>query len=251
MNAPGMDQETVERMLSGPVVDAGYGPHPLDLLLAAVRAAPLPGELDGEHAAVQAFRRALAEPAGAPARPRPTVTTIGVRAALAALAVAATGGVALAATTGTPQGPAGTTPAPAPSTPAVEAAPSGPGRGSTPVPGTETRPTPGPSLTGLCRAYRAQVGDNPGKARENPAFAALITAAGGRELVPDYCDRLLTDERTRGTSAGRPAHPTRPTAPPTAPPGRPADPGGAGQDPPTGGGRAGEKKPAAGGLSGD
>ena len=41
--------------------------------------------------------------------------------------------------------------------------------------------TPSPSLRGLCQAYTAHAADNPGKALDNPAFAALIAL-----LLPAY-----------------------------------------------------------------
>ncbi|MFI9644258.1 hypothetical protein ACIG87_30115 [Micromonospora sp. NPDC051925] len=52
-----LDQETAERLLSGPVA----GPGPLVALLAAVRAAPHPAELRGEPGAMSAFRAARAD----------------------------------------------------------------------------------------------------------------------------------------------------------------------------------------------
>ncbi|MFJ6197861.1 hypothetical protein [Micromonospora sp. NPDC092111] len=64
MDAHGLDRETVERLLSGPVVDPPDGPGPLVALLTAVRTAPHPGELPGERAAVQAFHAVRAGPPG-------------------------------------------------------------------------------------------------------------------------------------------------------------------------------------------
>ncbi|MGW5672265.1 hypothetical protein ACWEVO_30740, partial [Micromonospora sp. NPDC003776] len=97
MNAHRMDQETVERLLVGPVADAQGGPEVLVRLLAAVRAAPHPHELTGEGAALQAFRLARAGSATVlVSRPERRLLTslLGAKVALAALLAAATGGVA-------------------------------------------------------------------------------------------------------------------------------------------------------------
>jgi hypothetical protein len=82
---------------------------------------------------------------------------------------------------------------------------------------------PSPSLVGLCRAYAAGVRDNPGKALDNPAFGALITAADGKGKVGDYCTDLLKDQPATGANAkpddvptgpatahATPSHPTGP-----------------------------------------
>jgi hypothetical protein len=77
--------------------------------------------------------------------------------------------------------------------------------------------SPSPSLTGLCHAVGAGNKDDHGKALENPAFTALITAAGGKDKVDVFCATLLasaaandhpSDHGTGGT--GKPsaaAHP--------------------------------------------
>jgi hypothetical protein len=49
---------------------------------------------------------------------------------------------------------------------------------------------PSPSMAGLCKAYEARKGDNAGKALDSPAFTALITAAGDKDNVDDYCDAI-------------------------------------------------------------
>ncbi|MBQ0897388.1 hypothetical protein KBX37_30720 [Micromonospora sp. U56] len=214
MNAHRMDQETVERLLVGPVVDPHDGPEPLVQLLTAVRAAPHPGELRGESAAMHAFRRARAGaplPAPSPARSFSLARLAGLKVALAGLAVAATGGVAFAAATGTLPGPLhrdapATPPSAVPqSTPPTTA---GPGGSAGPTSGKPepSGPAPAASILGLCRSYRAAAGDNPGQALDNPAFADLVTRAGGRDEVRGYCDRLVRD-------TGAPAPPS---APPSA-----------------------------------
>ena len=60
---------------------------------------------------------------------------------------------------------------------------------------------PSPSLVGLCRAYAAGVGDSPGKALDNPAFQALITAAGGNDKVAGYCDTVLAAKAANADAA--------------------------------------------------
>ena len=128
-----------------------------------------------------------------------------------AIAVAATGGVALAAATGTL--PDQLNPAAKPSAHATgkpsDAADRGKGSPA------EAKGSPSPNLVGLCHAYRAGVGDNPGKALENPAFRVLITTAGDQEKVAAYCDTLLASEK------GKPSRAARPTATPSHPTGKP------------------------------
>ncbi|MEH1058733.1 hypothetical protein V6U89_26420 [Micromonospora sp. CPCC 206171] len=232
MNAHRMDQETVERLLVGPVVDPHDGPEPLVRLLTAVRAEPRPGELRGESAAMHAFRSARAGaplPAPSPARSFSLARLAGLKVALAGLAVAATGGVAFAAATGTLPGPlhrdAPVTP---PSAGPASASPTtaGPGGSAAPsgVPTPEpNRPTPAASILGLCRSYRAAIGENPGRALDNPAFAGLVTKAGGRDEVAGYCERVVRDSAvpappSASPSAARSTPTERPTGRPSAAP---------------------------------
>ncbi|SCF34059.1 hypothetical protein GA0074696_4609 [Micromonospora purpureochromogenes] len=227
MNAHRMDQETVERLLVGPVVDPYDGPEPLVRLLTAVRAAPHPGELRGESAAMHAFRSARAGvplPAPSPARSFPLARLAGLKVALAGLAVAATGGVALAAATGTLPGPLHrdapvTPPSAAPQrTPPTTAGPGGSAAPPSDKP-ESSRPTPAASILGLCRSYRAAAADNPGRALDNPAFADLVTSAGGRDEVPGYCERVVRDARTSAPpSADHPTPTERPTSRPSPAP---------------------------------
>jgi hypothetical protein len=60
---------------------------------------------------------------------------------------------------------------------------------------------PSPSLVGLCRAYVAGAGDNPGKALDNPAFGALIAAAGDRSKVAAFCASALKDAPAKSPAA--------------------------------------------------
>ncbi|MEH0827672.1 MULTISPECIES: hypothetical protein [unclassified Micromonospora] len=247
MNAHRMDQETVERLLVGPVVDPHDGPEPLVRLLTAVRAAPHPTELRGESAAMQAFRTARAEPARPtprPARPRVLAQLAGLKLALAGLAVAASGGVALAAATGTLPGPLHRDdPAPPAASTVPHDSPSptaGRDRSGAPSHLESRSPSPAASVLGLCHAYRASAADNPGRALDNPAFADLIARAGGRNEVPGYCERVVRDTGTPVPPTADRSDPAAPTADrpdPAAsrqPDGRPS---GAGRTPSTPGGK--------------
>jgi hypothetical protein len=249
MKAHRMDQETVERLLVGSVVDPPPGPAALVRLLTAVRAAPRPAELGGEGVALQAFRAArgggvapVAVHAGRAAR---LAGRLSLKVALTSLAVAATGGVALAAATGTLpgplQGPGGHTGSTTPATPVTPQPSStgGPGQRSSPSATQPGRPTSSASLLALCRAYRAGAGDNPARALENPVFSELIGTAGGRGQVTGYCDHLLDDRNVRPNSgtptADQPGTgPTpRPAARPERSPSPPAPPSTAGVRPTT------------------
>ncbi|MGC1215329.1 MAG: hypothetical protein WA890_29210 [Micromonospora sp.] len=213
MNAHRMDQETVERLLVGPVVDPQHGPEALVRLLTAVRAAPRPHELTGEAAALRAFRMARAGllPVAA-SRPQRRILAglLSAKVALAALLLTATGGVALAAATGTLPGSlggAGDDATPGATAGGHPSPTAGPDPSATPTAGTSGRPTDSPSLIGLCTAYRAEANENRRRALETPRFAELVSAADGREKVPGYCDRLL-DGRGKGepstTASDRP-----------------------------------------------
>jgi hypothetical protein len=143
------------------------------------------------------------------------VKLLTVKAAAAAIAVTAVGGgVALAATSGAlpsghgadnpqSQASAHATARPSAAATADSAAVADAKHGDA---------TPSPSLVGLCRAYAAGVHDNPGKALDNPAFGALITAAHGKDNIADYCTDLLKEQPSAGASAKANDEPTeRPT----------------------------------------
>jgi hypothetical protein len=156
--------------------------------------------------------------------------------ATAAVAAAATGGVALAAATGNLPGPlqgaahagfgapdshpsqADATDEPSDSTsdPTDTDAPTEAGDSTkSSVPTT----TPSPSLRGLCRAYQAGAASTPGKVLSNPAFSVLVVAAGEADSVDAYCATLIGPPRTHPTGA-QATHPTGPPA--THPTGAPA-----------------------------
>ncbi|SCG76733.1 hypothetical protein [Micromonospora inositola] len=207
MNAHRMDQKTVERLLVGPIADPPDGPEALVRLLTAVRAAPRPRELAGERAALEAFRTARAGSVPVPAaRPERRILAglLSAKVALAAL-LAATGGVALAAATGTLPGSVGgagdsTTP-PSASADGRPTPTGGPSVSPTADAGPSDPPTGSPALVGLCTAYRAAENGNRQRELESPRFAELVSAAGGRERVQDWCDRLLAGrDGPRGTA---------------------------------------------------
>ena len=229
MSADGKDRRfdaaAAERLLAGQ--DVGLGD--LSDLLAAASAPPRPHELTGEMAAVVAFRYATLAAPGGHHRRRSTAKSSWARLAgikVAAVAVAlVTAGVALAASTGVIPSPFGVDPSTA--APDLTSGRPHDTAGNTVNGSTGGAPAtthgspsavPSPSLDALCRAYRVKVAEDPGKALDSPAFGALITAAGGRDKVDDYCDVLLGDTPGKPTQA--PGNPNHPTGPPQTP-GRP------------------------------
>ncbi|WP_353898783.1 hypothetical protein ABUL04_19585 [Micromonospora harpali] len=224
MNAHRMDQETVERLLTssvgGPVASpvAGSvgsprgGPEPLVRLLAAVRAAPRPDELRGEGAALHAYRlaRAASTAPVTAARARPSLLAglLSAKAALAALAIAATGGVALAAAHGALPQPLGGAGEPAGAPASGQAALSGSAGRTAGSPGgiRDPRVPPAP-LVVLCHRLRAEATAD--RALAEPRYADLVSAAGGRDRVLNWCAEAL--------AASGPAAPT-PTPMPTPTP---------------------------------
>ncbi|GAB3062320.1 hypothetical protein [Micromonospora schwarzwaldensis] len=249
MDAPRLDQETVERLLAGSAGGARTAPPALVRFLDVVRSVPDAGELDGEAAAVAAFRavRSTTPAAGPAARAiglRPAAVTagrpagagrraagdrparrfaglLGVKLAVATLAASLTGGVALAAVTGNLPGtsrheapPVGTTTGARPT--AGSPHPARPGRPAT----GPTAGAPDPSSpAGLCAAYRAVTGTARRRALDAPAFAGLVAAAGGAERVADYCAALLDGPTPTGSGTPSPGDPSaRPELPTGGPP---------------------------------
>jgi hypothetical protein len=193
---PRIDRDTAEQLLRRGSTDAA---DPLAILLAAAAAPARPDELVGEQAVLAAFRAAHLGPVPQPRRRSMIQTAIAklltLKVAGAALAVAATGGVAVAATTGNLPGTAAERPA------GVHAT----AKPSDKADNEHGNASPSPSLVGLCHAYKAGAGDNPGKALENPAFGALISAAGGEDKVADFCTTVLASAKPdKGGSTARP-----------------------------------------------
>ncbi len=128
---------------------------------------------------------------------------LAVKVLLAAAGVTAGGGVALASATGHLPVALGGQPAASPSATAT-----------TGTSATHPAGSPSPNLKGLCTAYTKGVADSSGKALDNPAFSALITAAGGKSNVAAFCATLPANATPGHTP---PAHPAgKPTALPTA-----------------------------------
>ena len=213
------------------VLDGDTGHPRLQQLLAAATAPASEHELTGEAAALLAFRLAAQErslpsdtcplpsdPSRRMSMSRMLLSKLLATKALVALAVAAgaTGGVALAATS-TPAG------AHSPTAPSVTALPTthptaGNGRDASLDPTTDpaasadpAAPSPSLSLPGLCHAWAAGATDNRGHAATNPAFSALVTAAGGPDAVTAFCAQLAA-----ATAAARPTDRPAPTATPVA-----------------------------------
>jgi hypothetical protein len=251
---PQISRATAEQLLA-----RQRGHTAVHRMLAAASARGIARELAGESTAVAQFRAAQLHPVN-PVRRRSVLKTAAAKLVAAkvvvgaAVAVAATGGVALAAATTHASGPANrdTRPAVAASgthtagTPSAEPGRPSPlptrvsmGRPSAAHPSSATshaaQGSPSPSLVGLCTAYQAGVADNPGKALDNPAFTALITAAGGKDNVTAYCATILPSPHPSGTpshpAASPSSHPTEPsthpdasthpTGPPSTPPAHP------------------------------
>jgi hypothetical protein len=246
-----LDEETVERLLTGDLSPAEAPPGYADVaaLLAAAAAEPTPEELAGQSAAL-AELRAVTRPRQAATRARraarpPRRRWAGL-AAVALVGALVTGGAA-AATGGLPEpvrdlarsilGPAGDpTPVqggrqPTPVVPTgggddpAAGAPGSQAGGSTrSAPGTTAAgPAAQPDRERLCRAYLASLDKEQGKKMEASAFALLARAAGGEGRIPAYCE-------------GR--QPSGPKPKDQKQPGPPQD-DGQGQDgpPPSGGGQ--------------
>jgi hypothetical protein len=229
MNAHGhrpLDPKAAELLLSGHPESQRIS-RPLAERLAAASAAAFPGELAGEHAALAAFRAAAdVDLAPQPGR-RSMIKTalvaklLTVKAAAVAIAAVSAGGVALAASTGVLPNPLNQVP----------------DNAGISVPAPAQKDSEGldasPSLIGLCTAY--VVGDAAAneEALTNPAFSALVDAAGGVENIESYCAGLGVTESTPGNSANRPTGPpsgvvpsglptpSHPTGPPTPLPATP------------------------------
>lgn len=199
------DPVRLTRTAAERLLDGGDGPADLRQLLDAAAGPGTASEHAGEAAALAAFvdaPRTAALPSHPPRSPSMLSTALSKILAAKAIAViavaaAATGGVALAAqSTGAPEnqpaaGVHGTSGARSsvPSEPGPQDG-SGGSAGTAEQTGEPSGSTAEPSLAGLCHAWAAGATDNPGKAVESPAFAALVAAAGDPDAVPAYCADL-------------------------------------------------------------
>jgi len=123
------------------------------------------------------------------------------RTAVAALAIAAalTGGVAVAASTGTlpiatgrDEGPKPTAASAASHTPGADGksatpTPLGPADAASNSPNGQGPDATGPAKFGLCNAYTSGQGATNGEKTDSVAFQALATAAGGAGNVAAFC----------------------------------------------------------------
>jgi hypothetical protein len=155
-------------------------------------------------------------------------------AAVVVIAAAASGGIALAAASpgGAPSRPGRVLPSIAASQAQEHAAvplsthPSG--KPAKPVKShgkSGSQGHPNPNLNGLCHAWMAGAGSKHGKARNSPAFQALIRAAGGSGNVAAYCATVIKthpsddasdepgDDADDSTEASAPSHPDKTTHP--------------------------------------
>jgi hypothetical protein len=217
---------------------AGNGPagDPVTRVLGAAAAPATAGELDGLSGAVAAFAAPPTLPAGSIVTQRRGVpAVIGAARRMLALRLlailagsAAVGGVAYAAASGPLSSPsagsaasrahaadprtgasigvpawtrAGTHPASAASS-AVSRARGTAGHRQPAAPAGS--PSPSPSLRGLCVAWLAQPSRNASMAVD-PAFTALVRAAGSASGVAGYCTELLTTATPSHPVTGRPS----------------------------------------------
>ncbi len=225
-----IDPITAEYLICGARAGSPAGGDRLAELLAAAATPPRRGELTGEQAAVLAFRDArLTNPPESRRRSMLKSALAKVATAKAAIVLAAVGGggVALAAGSGhLPGVGASDHPTGRPTTSvtasehATAAAAGQVTAGAIAQGSASPNGSPSPNLRGLCTAFNAGAGDNPGKALENPAFTVLITTAGSKDKVADYCTTLLgTPAGKASTHAADPskAPSTHPSGPETTP----------------------------------
>jgi hypothetical protein len=203
-----LSRHGLEHLLDGHPV----GPVGLNRLIAAARTTGVRADSAGLGGVLAEFTQLAAAPTvGVPAAKRSLLKVAATRIAaaklfiVAAVAVVATGGVALAATGNLPSplpGSTHATPITADTTtrPITGGSPKQTPTALTPTPGSGSRhlPTPSaptsappsPSLTGLCKSWLARPHVN-GKADDSAAFSALVAAAGGVDAVNGYCTALL------------------------------------------------------------
>lgn len=221
---PRVDRDTAEQLLAGP------GPVASVLRVAAAPAHA--DELAGEEAAVAAFRAAEVDtPAARPSALRTVLARVVTVKAGIVLAAAASTGIVLAATGGvltpwstTPDSPPPVTTTSRPATttapPVTTTPPPAPNTPDTGVTGGgRPRATPDPSIVGLCRAYAAH-----GRGKlDNPAFRALVEAAGGRKAVPGFCAEV-DPKPVKPSPPGDDDHGDDERPPEISPPGPPGGP---------------------------
>jgi hypothetical protein len=204
----GINRETAEHLLDG---TGGMDSGQLARILAAAAAPGYDTELAGEETAVTAFQAHLLTPASTSRRGQMIKTPLArllTAKVLTAAAALATGGAALAASTGALTGHS-----PAPVHPGASQYPgtvqTSPATQLATAPGQTTTgsPSPGSTIPGgtpaLCRDLASRAGvpvtASPAaltqalaspvmsQALQNPAFAGLTATTGEAAAVPDYC----------------------------------------------------------------
>jgi hypothetical protein len=218
----GLRDAAAERLLEAVTARRLRADDALSRLLLAASAPGQPDELRGREAALAAFRAAApTSQAGRHVAPRRSALRRFMTVKIAVIVGAATlGGVALASGVGVLPNPLAPSPSGVPSLTTSES-PLGTGEQPTahptpdPNPSHSVAPVPTTGLLGLCHAYDRDPEKTSGKALDNPAYAALISAAGGREQVEALCADLLVGKTTTPssvkTSKARPSEsvPTR------------------------------------------
>jgi len=203
----GLRDAAAERLLEAVAARRLRADDELSRLLLAASAPGQPDELRGLGEALAAFRAAVPTgQAGRHAAPRRGALRRFMTVKIAAIVgAAALGGVALASGVGVLTNPLAPSPSGLPSL-ATSESPLGTGEHPTarptpdPNPSHSVAPLPSTGLPGLCHAYDRDPEKESGKALDNPAYAALISAAGGREQVEAFCADLLVGKTTTPSS---------------------------------------------------
>lgn len=209
--SPRVDRDAAERLV------AGKGVGPVASVLRAAAAPAHRDELAGEDAAVAAFRTAAtAEPVRRPVFRKAVAKALTIKVAIV-MAIAGSTGVVLAASEGALPMPWSNIPAEVPATTTTTPqAPSSPGART--AEGQLPPADPDPAVIGLCEAYVA----HEDKDLDNPAFRALVEAAGGKDEVASYCELVEaakpSTEPGRPSTSGKPEEPGDPDANPETPP---------------------------------
>jgi hypothetical protein len=204
-----LDRETAEQLLDGASPSRAVGADRLAKLLAAAGGPPRPYEYAREEEAVMAFR---AKPA--PARSLPSWRKFLTFKVLAITATITVGGLAFASTTGILPGPFNQSPGVSPT---ADPSSDRPGRSRISSPGAPTpAATAAGAFSGLCNSYLSKDAPGRSKALESPAYAHLVTAAGGADKVEAYCLALSEKEKEDKSKEPKPTH--EPTREPTREP---------------------------------
>jgi hypothetical protein len=211
--SPRVDRDAAEHLV------AGKGVGPVASVLRAAAAPAHRNELAGEDAAVAAFRTAAtAAPARQPVFPRAVAKALTIKVAIV-LAIAGSTGVVLAASEGALPVPWSNSPVDQPATTTTTPpAPSSPGARTSD--GRQPPANPDPAIVGLCEAYLAHDDRN----LDNPAFRALVEAAGGKAEVNGYCELVEATKPSPSAEPGPPnttARPGEPGSKPATPPANP------------------------------